>query len=257
MAAWEDSKQLVGSRLIEIKRGQLVASISYLVSRWGINHNTVIGFLKMLQLEKMITKTSSGNISIITICNYEKHQTADNLADKLNGEISEQCTDTLNTTADNLADSLTDNLADSPADTNKEYKNIRSNNIKKQTKSEDEKFPDLEAAFEVFRKAYPGTKRGYKIEFENLKKKYPKSWREIVPLLLPAIEREIKHHEDATAGGMFVPAYAHLATWINQARWTSEFPSIASNQQPQSVQPIHPIQTTIDYSDDDFGGADY
>lgn len=257
MAAWEDSKQLVGSRLIEIKRGQLVASISYLVSRWGINHNTVIGFLKMLQLEKMITKTSSGNISIITICNYEKHQTADNLSDKLNGEISEQCTDTLNTTADNLADSLTDNLADSPADTilrNKEIKKIIN---KKTNKNSSDDFSELEEAFEVFRKRYPGTKRGHKIELENLKKKNPSTWQSIIPLLLPAIEREIKHHEDAAAVGVFVPAYAHLATWINQARWTSEFPAIASGQQPLQSIPTPPISAKTDYSDDDFGGLDY
>ena len=125
MASWEDSKQLVGSRLIEIKRGQLVASISYLVKRWGVGHNTVIAFLKMLQEEKMITKTSMRNISIITICNYEKHQAADNLSDKLNGEMSEQCTQSAIIIADNLADNLADNVADSPADTNKDIKNIR------------------------------------------------------------------------------------------------------------------------------------
>lgn len=124
MAAWDDSKQLVGSRLIEIKRGQLIASISFLVKRWGIGHNTVIAFLKMLQEEKMILKTSMRNVSIITICNYDKYQTADNLSDKLNGEISKQCTNTTDSIADNLADSLNDNLADSPADTNKEIKNI-------------------------------------------------------------------------------------------------------------------------------------
>lgn len=254
MATWEDSKQLVGSRLIEIKRGQLVASISYLVKRWGVGHNTVIAFLKMLQEEKMITKTSTRNISIITICNYEKYQTADNLSDKLNGNISEQYTEQCNTIADNLADSLADNLADSPADTilrNKEIKKIIN---KKTNKNLTDDFSELEEAFEVFRKRYPGTKRGHKIEFENLKKKNPSTWQSIIPLLLPAIEREIRHHEEAAAAGVFVPAYANLATWINQSRWTSEFPTIASSQHPQSVQPI---QTKTDYSDDDFGGADY
>ncbi len=254
MAAWDDSKQLVGSRLIEIKRGQLIASISFLVKRWGIGHNTVIAFLKMLQEEKMILKTSMRNVSIITICNYDKYQTADNLSDKLNGEISKQCTNTTDSIADNLADSLNDNLADSPADTNKEIKNIRSNNIKKQTKSESEDYSDLEAAFEDFRKTYPGTKRGFKIEFENFKKKYPKTWREIVPLLLPAIEREIKYHQQAAAAGQFVPSYKYLQTWINNTGWETEFPTIAAQQtiEPQKESPKAP-----DYSDTDFGGADY
>lgn len=258
MAAWEDSKQLVGSRLIEIKRGQLVASISYLVKRWGINHNTVISFLKTLKDEGMIVKTSIANVSIITICNYEKYQAADNLSDKLNGTYSEQCTQSVNIIADNLADSPTDNVADSPADTilrNKEIKKIIN---KKSNKNSSDDFSELEEAFEVFRKRYPGTKRGHKVEFENLKKKNQSTWQSIIPLLLPAIEREIRHHEAATAAHVFVPAYANLATWINQSRWTSEFPAIESSQQPQQSHPAEPIQQAkTDYSDDDFGGADY
>lgn len=305
MAAWEDSKQLVGSRLIEIKRGQLVASISYLVKRWGINHNTVISFLKTLKDEGMIEKTSIANVSIITICNYEKHQAADNLSDKLNGTYSEQCTITSNIATDNLADNPADNpqaqnrtfntdnladnlseslncnssmqyppstvsradnlsersadsLADNPADTilrSKEIKNIIN---KKTNKNLSGDFSELEEAFEVFRKRYPGTKRGHKVEFENFKKKNPSTWQNIIPLLLPAIEREIRHHEEAAAAHVFVPAYANLATWINQSRWTSEFPAIESSQQPKQSQPTEQNQQAkTDYSDDDFGGADY
>lgn len=257
MASWDDSKQLVGSRLIEIKRGQLVASISYLEKRWGINHNTVIGFLKTLKDEGMITKTSVANVSIITICNYEKHQAADNLSDKLNGEQSAKCATMTSTTADNLADSPTDNVADSPADTilrNKEIKKIIN---KKTNKNSTDDFSELEEAFEVFRKRYPGTKRGHKVEFENFKKKNPSTWQNIIPMLLPAIEREIRHHEESEAARVFVPAYANLATWINQSRWTSEFPTIASGQQPQQPIPTPPISAKTDYSDDDFGGLDY
>ena len=64
----------------------------------------------------------------------------------------------------------------------------------------------------------PYYKRGHKTEFENFKKKYPKTWREIIPLLLPAIKKEIKYHEDAKAAGQFVPSYKHLQTWINHFR---------------------------------------
>lgn len=258
MASWDDSKQLVGSRLIEIKRGQLVASISYLVKRWGINHNTVISFLKTLKDEGMITKSSIANVSIITICNYEKHQAADNLSDKLNGSIIEQCEQSSTTTADNLADSLTDNVADSPADTilrNKEIKKIIN---KKQTKKSSDDFSELEDVFEIFRKRYPGTKRGHNVEFENFKKKNPSTWQSIIPLLLPAIEREIRHHEESAAAHVFVPAYANLTTWINQSRWTLEFPSIAQQSQITQSQPQPESQPRkADYSDDDFGGADY
>lgn len=119
MASWEDSKQFVGSRLIAVKRGQLVASISYLVKRWGIGHNTVIAFLKMLQEEKMITKSSMRNISIITICNYDKYQAEDNLKNKLNSEISTQYQSTTSRIEDNLKDNL--------KDTSKEIKKKKNN----------------------------------------------------------------------------------------------------------------------------------
>lgn len=247
MAAGEDSKQLVGSRLVEIKRGQLVASISYLVERWGISHNTVISFLKTLKDEGMITKSSIANVSIITICNYEKHQAVDNLADNPTHSIPMQYAPASDTAVDNLAD----NLADNP-------KAIVFFKEKDKKKKKDSDFSELEEAFEVFRKRYPGTKRGHKVEFENFKKKNPSKWQSIIPLLLPAIEREIRHHEESAAARAFVPAYANLATWINQSRWTLEFPAIESNRQSRQSQPTEQIQQSkTDYSDDDFGGADY
>lgn len=342
MASCDDSKQLVGSRLIEIKRGQIVASISYLVKRWGINHNTVIRFLKTLKDEGMIEKTSVANVSIITVCDYEKHHIADNLSDGLNTEISDKCTAVASTPADNVADNSTDspadNLAgnianadnradnlsdsltpsvpvlnafakeapaDSPADiiadnptgngaaadnfadnlkpststrkrsadsagadnladkafcdiyiyNNKyKYNNINNKNI---TQNSENDFSELEEAFEIFRKRYPGMKRGHKVEFENFKKKNPSKWQSIVPLLLPAIEREIRYHEESEAARAFVPSYAHLSTWINQSRWTTEFPTIAPDQPQQQSTPTSPIPAKTDYSDDDFGGADY
>lgn len=160
LAAWEDTKKLVGRKLIEVKRGQIVASISFLENRWGKNHNTVIDFLKLLQSEGMITKKSSNNISIITICNYEEYQGSDNLYDDINDTKSKRkalrkrkSSDNLsdnpcdnpkpvnfNFGADNLsdnvnvnksvsigslsnntADNLSDSLTDNLADTNKEY----------------------------------------------------------------------------------------------------------------------------------------
>ena len=240
MASWEDRKELSGgSRLIEVKRGQLSAAIPFLAQRWGVSEPTVRKFIVMLEKEKMIERTVYPKECILTICNFDKYQAM---------------ADDMVYPSDNLSLYPKDNPTVDPILRNKEIKKIIN---KKTNKNSSDDFSELEEAFEVFRKRYPGTKRGHKIELENLKKKYPSTWQSIIPLLLPAIEREIKHHEDAAAVGVFVPAYAHLATWINQARWTSEFPSIASNQQPQSVQPIHPIQTMIDYSDDDFGGADY
>lgn len=94
-----------------------------------------------------------------------------------------------------------------------------------------EELSKLESEFEAFRKLYPGSKRGSKIEFEAFKKKHPKTWREIIPTLIPAVKRLIAYHqaaEEANTQGanIFIPHYANLSTWINNSRWEEEFPEI-------------------------------
>lgn len=98
---------------------------------------------------------------------------------------------------------------------------------KKQTKKEcPYTIAELEQMFEAFRKAYHGTKRGFKVEFDNFKKKHQQDWKEIVPLLMPALERMEASRAEAAAKGQFVPQYAMLQTWLNQSRWTMEYETI-------------------------------
>lgn len=85
-----------------------------------------------------------------------------------------------------------------------------------------ETLSQLEAEFDTFRKAYPGTKRGLKTEFDNFKKKH-KDYREVTPKLMPALEALKEWRTKAKEKGVFVPEYANLQTWINQRRWESEF----------------------------------
>ena len=114
----------------------------------------------------------------------------------------------------------------------------------------------LETMFDEFRKAYAGTKRGLKAELDNFKKKND-NWREIVPLLMPALEKEMQYREQAQAAGQFVPNWAYLQTWINQRRWETEFAAVQPQQsaspyagkQQQQAQPQQPPK------DDDYGGT--
>lgn len=79
---------------------------------------------------------------------------------------------------------------------------------------------DARSEFEAFRKAFPGTRRGAEVEWENFSKKnFPKD----VPLLMPALMREMAHREECARVGAFVPEWANLSTWLNQRRWTQEF----------------------------------
>lgn len=112
---------------------------------------------------------------------------------------------------------------------------------------------ELEQQFEEFRKAYKGRKRGHKEEFENFKKKNT-DWREIVPLLMPALHRLEEYNAAAMAAGKWVPQWANLQTWINQRRWTEELPVEAA---PSSQQPKTPTPPTgDDYAWQDFGSID-
>lgn len=115
----------------------------------------------------------------------------------------------------------------------------------------------LEAEFDKFRQLYPGSKRGLAVEFSNLKKKYPKTWKEIVPLLCPALERLIAYHKDAEAAikqgaKIFLPNYAYLSSWINNARWEEEYPAI-------TIPGVQHTPTTTEEAEPetDFGGMDY
>ena len=74
MASWKDNKQLVGKKLVSLRRGQLVASISFLCKRWGRSRSMVEPFINLLQEDGMINKEIGNNVSIITVLNYEKYQ---------------------------------------------------------------------------------------------------------------------------------------------------------------------------------------
>lgn len=79
--------------------------------------------------------------------------------------------------------------------------------------------------FDVFRKKYPGSKRGNDTEYENFCKKH-KDWRTVLPLLLTAVTNQSAWRVEMSSAGMFVPEWKNLQTWINQRCWEMEKPVI-------------------------------
>lgn len=127
-ASFKDSKVLVKRQIVELKRGQMLGSISYFVKRWNASKDQVIAFLKVLQYEGMVNKNTDKNITIITICNYDSYQgRLDNNPDNL---------------CDNKSDNPCDNKSDNKSDTNKEriegieYNNITNNSACAYTREE-------------------------------------------------------------------------------------------------------------------------
>lgn len=110
LAAWDDKQVLHDSHLFVLRKGQIIASISFLSERWGKSNPTIIKYLKLLEDEGMIYRqVLYRQTPIITICNYEKYQM----------QKAAQ--------VDTLLDRQVDSIVDTQVDGNKEYKNI--NNI--------------------------------------------------------------------------------------------------------------------------------
>lgn len=105
--------------------------------------------------------------------------------------------------------------------------------------------------FDEFRKAYPGSKRGNHTEFENLCKKHDK-WREILPLLKPSLESQIKHKEKLKAANRFIPEWPNMTTFINQKRWETETEAVATPPPPEDKQVT--AFKTLEEKDDYWGG---
>jgi hypothetical protein len=74
--------------------------------------------------------------------------------------------------------------------------------------------------FEQARKIYPGTKRGCETEFANFEKH--KDWKKVLPLLKPAIEKQIEWRRESKAANIWVPKWKNFQTWINNRCWEDE-----------------------------------
>ena len=141
LAAYTDRNVLIGTRLVGLRRGQLIGSINFFVRRWGKSKNMVIRFFKLLIADGMIEKVSSNNVTVITIHDYAQEQTGegytfgyridsfegkpegkplnkkkDNLLEGVNDCNTERYDTTLNRPRDNLGDNPEDNLRDNPRD---------------------------------------------------------------------------------------------------------------------------------------------
>ena len=75
MAQWEDTEVIHDTHRFTLKRGQMIASISYFTERWKRNHQTIRKFFQLLEEEYMIErKILYRQTPILTICNYDKYQ---------------------------------------------------------------------------------------------------------------------------------------------------------------------------------------
>ena len=74
--------------------------------------------------------------------------------------------------------------------------------------------------FNDARKLFGGTKRGNETEFHNFTRKH-KDWREVLPLIKPAIETQSRWRQNVSTGD-FRPPWKNFQTWINNRCWEDE-----------------------------------
>lgn len=162
LAAWEDKQVLHDSHLFVLRRGQIIASISFLSERWRKSHPTIIKFLRLLEVEDMIKRnTIYRQTSILTICNYEKYQCNDDSTlntqidsivdrqndEKIRGKVDKPISEVSIIKSDSLrykdktkVDTIVDSQVYTIVDGNKEYKNNNSTSISYKGESKNLKF---------------------------------------------------------------------------------------------------------------------
>lgn len=72
--AHEDKKVLVGNQMVELKRGQIIASLTFLSELWQTSKSSAERFVALLEKEQMLKRCAERKLSIITICNYDSYQ---------------------------------------------------------------------------------------------------------------------------------------------------------------------------------------
>lgn len=73
-AAWRPRARRIGRVALDLRRGQLAASLRFMAERWGWNKDRVDRFLERLKNRDMIETQTATGISVITICNYSTYQ---------------------------------------------------------------------------------------------------------------------------------------------------------------------------------------
>lgn len=73
-ASHSDHKLLIGSEVVECKRGQLVGSLRGIADQLGVSKDYLRAFLTILQKDFMVNSESTPKFTRITICNYESYQ---------------------------------------------------------------------------------------------------------------------------------------------------------------------------------------
>jgi hypothetical protein len=75
-ASWKPRKKRVGDRVVDLERGQLAASLRFMAGAWDWTDSKVRRFLDKLSKREMVSTKTDAGVTVVTICNYDKYQSA-------------------------------------------------------------------------------------------------------------------------------------------------------------------------------------
>lgn len=76
LAACAPSKSVIRGDVIEIERGELIASLRHLSQRWTWSKDKVASYLNLLTSESMIRRETRHGQSVLILCNYESYNSS-------------------------------------------------------------------------------------------------------------------------------------------------------------------------------------
>lgn len=197
---------------VEIKRGQVMTSEEGIMRSIKIKRGALRVCLRKLEETGEIIRDTTNKYSIITICNYDSYQSTTESNSQQN---------TIKQSTDKHQPDISPASEEHQPATNKNNKNKKND---KNEKEESITHQKAKEDFELFRKLYPGKKRGLDTEFANFKKKHG-DWQAVLPLLLPAAQSYVEQTR-----GKPKEYIKHLQTWINNRCWEIEYGNDNSRQ---------------------------
>lgn len=76
-AAWKDTRHRIGAEVVAVPRGTMFCTLRELRDEWRWKSDfRVRSFLEMLEREAMIARNANAGKTHLTICNYDKYQSA-------------------------------------------------------------------------------------------------------------------------------------------------------------------------------------
>lgn len=204
-AAWKPRSRRLGEFMVQLERGQLVASIRHMAEVWSWSKGKVERFFSRLKTETMVGTHTETGITIITICNYDRYQKAQ---DK-NGTATK---------------SEPGQSRDTHGDNTEEVKNLKKEIVggavapdaeKKSRKRPARAMPDIFPISDAMREY--ADKRGYKFEIGP-----SFAYNKTRPGPAQDMFTAFKNHH-AAKGSMFADWDAAWRTWVdNQVKWDTQ-----------------------------------